>query len=180
VAGHELRRPAEGRFVESSVGLAYRPIRNDRLNLLGKYTYLYDLPTLGQDPTRTDQRSHVFAIEGLYDLTPRWGLGAKLALREGELRADRDSGEWFSSGADLWVLRARYHLIRNWDGLVEYRVLSVDEAEDRKSGILAALYRQIRENFKVGVGYNFTDFTDDLTDLDYESEGWFVKVVGTM
>ncbi len=170
----------EGRFVESSVGLAYRPPEHDRLNLLGKYTYLFDLPTEGQLPLRTDQRSHVFALEGLYDVNPRWGLGAKYAMRESELRADRDRGSWFESGADLWVVRARYHMIREWDGVLEYRMLSADEAGDEKSGALAAVYRHFQENFKVGVGYNFTDFSDDLTELDYENQGWFIKLIGKM
>jgi hypothetical protein len=28
------------------------------------------------------------------------------------------------------------------------------------------------------VGYNFTDFSDDLTDLDFDSQGLFVNIVG--
>jgi hypothetical protein len=31
---------------------------------------------------------------------------------------------------------------------------------------------------KFGIGYNFTDFSDDLTLLDYEHEGWFLNAVG--
>ncbi len=31
--------------------------------------------------------------------------------------------------------------------------------------------RYLGEHFKVGVGYNFTDFSDDLTDLNYDSQG---------
>jgi hypothetical protein len=30
----------------------------------------------------------------------------------------------------------------------------------------------------VGVGYNFTDFSDDLTDLSYRSRGVFVNLLG--
>ena len=30
-----------------------------------------------------------------------------------------------------------------------------------------------------GVGYNFTDFSDDLTDFDYDHKGWFLNMVGT-
>jgi hypothetical protein len=33
---------------------------------------------------------------------------------------------------------------------------------------------------KVGVGYNFTDFPEDLTDLSFRSEGAFVNLIGTM
>jgi len=32
----------------------------------------------------------------------------------------------------------------------------------------------------VGVGYNFTDFNDRLTTLDYESKGWFLNLNGRL
>jgi hypothetical protein len=38
--------------------------------------------------------------------------------------------------------------------------------------------RQIGENFKVGAGYNFTDFNDDLTELEYDNKGWFLTLSG--
>ena len=38
--------------------------------------------------------------------------------------------------------------------------------------------RQIGENFKVGVGYNFADFSDDLTDLEYDHKGFFLNLSG--
>jgi flagellar motor protein MotB len=38
----------EGGYTEAVVGYAYRPVRNDRLNALAKYTYFYNFPTTGQ------------------------------------------------------------------------------------------------------------------------------------
>jgi hypothetical protein len=32
----------------------------------------------------------------------------------------------------------------------------------------------------VGAGYNFTDFSDDLTDLSYDHQGMFVNLIGVM
>jgi len=46
--------------------------------------------------------------------------------------------------------------------------------------VLAALYRHITKNLKAGVGYNFTDFSDDLTDLKYNHKGVFLNFIGTM
>ena len=34
------------------------------------------------------------------------------------------------------------------------------------------------KHMKVGAGYNFTDFSDDLTDNDYDSNGWFFDITG--
>ena len=47
-------------------------------------------------------------------------------------------------------------------------------------GISAQNYRveQIGNNLKVGAGYNFTDFSDDLTDNDYDANGWFFDITG--
>lgn len=47
-----------------------------------------------------------------------------------------------------------------------------------RSGFLTAVYYHLHKNFKAGVGYNFTDFSDDMTDLSYRSHGWFFNVIG--
>jgi hypothetical protein len=41
------------------------------------------------------------------------------------------------------------------------------------------VYRYIGKNMKAGAGYNFTDFSDDLTDLSYDHRGVFVNLVVT-
>ncbi|MBT8143094.1 MAG: hypothetical protein KJO55_00235, partial [Gammaproteobacteria bacterium] len=166
------------RFTEAGIGLAYRPVANNRLNMLAKYTFLYDLPAPLQVDGGTDQRSHIVALEGIYRLTPKWELGGKLAQRSGELRTDRDSGQWFESTTNFAALRARYHLISRWDGMLEYRTIDVDEANSTRDGWLIALDRHINNNFRLGIGYNFTDFSDDLTNLDYDHKGWFINAIG--
>ena len=47
-------------------------------------------------------------------------------------------------------------------------------------GGLAAIYRYFGEHMKVGVGYNFTDFSDDLTDLSYDNQGVFFNFIGSL
>ncbi|MGI9303122.1 MAG: OmpA family protein, partial [Gammaproteobacteria bacterium] len=168
----------EAKFAEVDLGAAYRPVFSSRLNLLGKYTYLYDLPSLAQVPNRPDERAHIFAVEALYDLTQRWELGAKLAYKNNELRLNRNEGEWFDSSARLAVVRGRYHLIKRWDALAEYRWLSVEENDDDKHGALLGVYRHFGDHFKIGAGYNFTDFNSDLSELDYDNHGWFVDLIG--
>ena len=41
-----------------------------------------------------------------------------------------------------------------------------------------AAYNHVGDSFKVGLGYNFTEFSDDLTDLDYEYAGWYINLLG--
>jgi hypothetical protein len=106
-------------------------------------------------------------------------VGAKYAQRFGELRDTRVDGDWYSSRADLWVVRGDLHLVHEWDMLIEGRRLSVHEARDSRTGMLAAIYRHLNAHVKMGVGYNFTDFSDDLTDLSYRSRGPFVNILST-
>ena len=167
----------EARFTEASVGFAYRPALNDRFNMLTRLTYIDDLPSAGQDSAAVDERSWVLATEGAFALTPRWELGGKLAGKRGEVRQQRGAGPWFDSNTRFYAARLRYHMIRHWDGLAEYRWLETVEDETVKSGALLALYRHVGEHVKVGLGFNFTDFNDDLTRLDYDNHGWFLDIV---
>lgn len=63
------------------------------------------------------------------------------------------------------------------DITTEYRYLDAKEAGDSKSGFLVGVYRHLNNNVKIGAGYNFTNFSDDLTDLSYRSQGPFVNII---
>lgn len=172
----------DGNYHEFVLGSAYRPVDNDRWNTLFKYTHLHNVPTAGQltpsgQAADYAQRSQVFSIDTIYDVKPWLSVGAKYAFRIGELKAPVATGEWFSSRADLLILRADLHLVKEWDALIELRNLRATEAQDAKAGALLGVYRHLGKGVKVGVGYNFTKYSDDLTDLSYRSKGWFLNVL---
>ncbi|WEX10577.1 TonB-dependent receptor [Chelativorans sp. AA-79] len=177
-------------YVEASVGYAYRPVDNEKLNALFKYTWLYDLPGNNQlisgatgDSFAPAQRSHIVSADLIYDLTPWLSVGGKYGFRYSEVKYRTGGGstfeeEWQASSAHLGVLRADLHLIKSWDVLIEGRALHMPEADTTDWGALAALYRHVGNNFKVGVGYNFGRFSDDLRDLTLDDQGVFLNVVG--
>jgi outer membrane protein OmpA-like peptidoglycan-associated protein len=183
---------AAAKYTEAVLGYAVRPVSHDKLNLLFKVTYLHDLSSPGQvvatDVTPTavstlgidyQQRSQVAAVDATYDLSSRWTVGGKLAWRGGELRPSRDnSAPWFKSSAELAIARVDWKVVRRYDWLLELRTLRASELKERRSGLLTAGYYHVNENFKVGVGYNFTDFSDNLTDLSYRSRGVFLNLLG--
>jgi hypothetical protein len=174
----EIHDHAQATFTEAGIGFAYRPVDNNRFNLIGKYTYLYDLSTLAQDSAKADERSHIVSAEMSYQLSPRWSLGSKVGVKLYGLREDRDQGEWYESNIYLAALRANYHIVKSWDAMVEAHMLS-QEDDGIKKGFLVGIYKHIGEHVKMGVGYNFTDFSDDLTDTaDYQAGGWFINVIG--
>jgi hypothetical protein len=96
------------------------------------------------------------------------------------LSQDRENPEFFDSRAHLYVARADWHFVNRWDLLIEGRMLDLPDAQDSRSGALIGLYRHFGKHMKVGVGYNFTDFSDDLTDLDFDSQGVFLNVIGKL
>jgi hypothetical protein len=175
----------DGGYTEAVLGYAFRPVRHDRLNALIKYTYFYNVPTTDQLTQKSlaaefIQKSHVGAIDLTYDLNPRWSIGGKYAHRRGELSLTRANPEFFDNTADLFVVRTDFRFKEDWEGLVEARVLTMPDLSDERSGALVVVSRYLNPHFKVGVGYNFTDFSDDLTDLSFDHRGVFLNLTGAL
>ncbi|WP_420963090.1 TonB-dependent receptor [Brucella sp. IR073] len=180
----------DGDYVDASIGYAYRPVDNDRLNALFKYAWVYDLPGTDQvsaitgDEYGPAQRSHILSADFTYELMPWLSIGGKYGMRYGQVRerlldGDREEfSEWYTSSAHLGIVRADLHIVKNWDALVEGRVLHMPEAKTTDYGALLAVYRHVGENFKVGAGYNFGVFSDDLRDLTLDDRGVFLNVIG--
>ncbi len=173
----KLSRENEARFIEAGIGLAYRPVWNDRLNLLSEIVYTYDLQPLSQS-NEVDEKSLTGSIEGIYRLGRYWDIGAKYSYKQGSERSNRVTGEWYDSTKDLIAARLTYHLAKEWDIFGEYHILSTKETDQSKSGMILSLNKEIGNNLRLGLGYNFTDFNDDLTSRDYDSKGWFINIVG--
>ncbi|WP_211371892.1 hypothetical protein [Marilutibacter maris] len=176
----EIDPLAGAKFVEANAGFAWRPWNSTRYALFGKYTYLYDVSSLGQvgdNLADYDQRNQILSVEGVYHPDTRWEFAGKLMRREGEVRLGRLSGDWADSAATFAAAQVRYGFADNWHSLLEYRWLGVKDGGDRQ-GLLLGVDRDIGRNFRVGVGYNFTEFSDDLTDFDYDHRGWFLNMVG--
>jgi hypothetical protein len=175
----------DGGYTEAVVGYAYRPVRHDRVSALAKYTYFYNVPTTDQVAMQNTaaefiQKSHIAAFDLSYDITADWSIGGKYAYRLGQVSLDREDPEFFDNAAQLVVSRADWRFLEGWESLVELRMLDLPDLDQRRSGALTAVYRYIGKHLKVGAGYNFTDFTDDLTDLSYDHQGAFVNLIGAM
>ena len=184
---------ALGRFAEFDVGYAYRPVTHDRLQLLARYSYLHDVATFGQllRPEHPgDERAHVVSADALWELSGRWHLGARFALKRGDFRLEKGQGDWLELNQRLSGVRLNYQLPRVlnddapsgrrwWNGvelIAEYRWLR-DLAEDStRDGALFGVYRRFGANYRLGAGYNFSDFSDDLRRQGYRAHGWFVDL----
>lgn len=173
-----LANSDDAEFVEAGLGFALRPVTNDRLNLLGRVTWLYDLPTVTQSSS-PDQRSLVGSMEGVYEFTRYLSFGAKIAYREGEIRLQRSTGSWIGNDATLAALRMNYRVPFGLDFLVSWHWLSSQASDSLKQGAMIAVGRSVSDHLKFSIGYNFTDFDDNLTNDSYDVKGWFFNLVGT-
>lgn len=169
----------DGTLVDASIGYALRPVMNEQLNLLASYRYLYDM--FGQEvdgvaETGPVQESHVANLEINYDMTREWTLGAKVGGRWTESAAE--NGEPLTRN-DAWlaITNVRYNVVHNWDALIEGRYFDAVDAGASEAGALAAIYRHFGDNAKIGLGYNFSSFSDDLTDLTLDDRGVFINLV---
>jgi uncharacterized repeat protein (TIGR01451 family) len=169
----------DAEFHEMGIGLAYRPVEFDRLNLLAKYSYITNLMPESQNDfsQTTNDIRNIYAIEGAFDVCRYLQLVGKFAMRDmDEKVGPRD---WTASQTYLYIARLNFHVTNKWDIAGEYRTLANRQIEDSKSGWLIEIDREIIKYARLGVGYNFTDYDDDLANNDnYDSGGWFVRVNG--
>ncbi|OGX56977.1 MAG: hypothetical protein A2447_05700 [Omnitrophica WOR_2 bacterium RIFOXYC2_FULL_38_12] len=170
----------EAQHREVMIGFGYRPVLNDRLNLLGRYTYLESQGPAEQEDTALveQERAHVLSGEAVYDISEHWQFAEKLAIRVAE---EKVAGFDFTKTRTwLMIHRLNYKIDRDWSIGGEFRTLSVVEAKDIKRGVLIEASRNLGDFSQLGLGYNFTTFSDDLTDLDYSSQGPFVRMTGKL
>ncbi len=174
----------DARFMEGGLGFAYRPVDHNRVNALFQYSFLYDVPSAGQAAGNEvspsidyKQRSHLLSADADIALNEMLTLGAKYGLKFGEITSSRVSEDWQTSTVHLGVVGVDWHMVHEWDALVEYRAMALEEQDEIHHGPLVSVYRHVGDNLKVGVGYNFSEFDNDLFDIDRSNQGFFTNVV---
>ncbi|HEY5648651.1 MAG TPA: hypothetical protein VIU33_04075, partial [Nitrospiria bacterium] len=165
----------DGELEERSIGLAYRPINHDRLNALARFTRVADQQPFSLDlsgPWKT--ALDVASIEWSLEITPFLEWVEKEAVRiKREKENDRGS---VKTRTYLSIHRLNLQIFKPIDLGLEYRMLRQLEAGDQKEGWLAELMWQAAKHFRFGLGYNFTDFSDnEFSDNDYSVKGWFFR-----
>ncbi|HEX6839679.1 MAG TPA: hypothetical protein VF334_24040, partial [Polyangia bacterium] len=174
------------RSSEATAGFAWRPSWTDRFAILGRYTYLDEgLPNAQAQNGPTDpltgaplgfrEKAHVMSLAGDGRVIWRFSLGEKVAAkRREELTPDGNSAAWMI----LWINRITFHVTKKWDALAEYRLL-YGPGPALTHGVAIEVNRIIVGHLRLGVGWNFADFSDDETRLgDGSEKGFFVRAQG--
>jgi len=80
----------------------------------------------------------------------------------------------------LLLHRFNFHITRKWDLALEYRfLLQADAANNYRHGPLVEIDREFYDYIRLGMGYNFTDFDDDLRRVnDFTKSSLFFRITG--
>jgi uncharacterized repeat protein (TIGR01451 family) len=170
----------ESIFREQSAGFAYRPVAIDWIQALVRWTEIRNLPTLNQVAAPRDERTDtVLSLQTTVDLHRLVSLTEKYAIRDQEIDVANVATD-LKSRMRLWINRVNYHLSDTWDAALEYRKLAMEEAGDNAAdGFLLEVNRLFWGHLRLGVGYNFTEFTDnEFSANDYSAKGFFFRIQG--
>ncbi len=176
-------------FMELNTGFAYRPVDWDKFNALTRYTYTRNLGNQIQyygygdqndvlGSYQTNETAHILAMDLAYDLHRYFGIVEKIGYKLAGLTtgfADEALLHTF-----LWGHRFNFHVTRKWDVALEYRFLFENSAADNfRQGPLVEFNRDLYDYVRLGVGYNFANFDDDLRKSNnYNAHGPFVRMSG--
>ncbi len=166
------------RFTEVQLGVAYRPIWNDRLTFLADYKYLTDDFPSDQISTLEGFIGHdrsIYQAEMMLDINEHLTWVEKIALRQQEVRVLGSDNEL--SRTILHAHRLNLKLNQKVGLAFEYRVLSQTLSDDISQGVLIEADIRLLDTLSMAVGYNFSDFNSDVSsDLNIEKEGVYMRV----
>ena len=166
----------ESRDIEGTLGFAYRPVAFDTVDVLARYTYLGEMAPYGLALNeRREERSHVMSVAPIIELPWNFQWVEKVAYRHIRLNVEGMP----EVRNDLWLLinRLNYHLLRRVDIGAEYRFLHQSLTQDWEHGVLLEAAYILQDHVRLGLGYNFTRFTEDeLGDFDRDASGVFFRV----
>lgn len=181
----------EAYLEEGTLGVAYRPITHDWVSVLSKLSRKVESRPLSLKEGRAeDYTIHAFAVEPIVELPWKLQLAFKLALKHASQQLDDLPRA--DALTTLWISRLNWHALGTFRSLgvdpvipgeidlgVEYRLLAGFTAERFEHGVLLETQYAPVDYFRIGLGWNFTHFSDDeLARDDRDYSGFFLRGVG--
>jgi uncharacterized repeat protein (TIGR01451 family) len=163
-------------YTEKSIGLAYRPTASDVFNALGRFTVIDDSrPVLSDSALMQKTRLDVFSIEWSWELNQyiEWVDKEAIKVKQEAIAGLPDA----RTTTFLSIHRLNFRLWKHFDWGVEYRSLRQEESDDARNGWLTELAWRANRFTRLGIGYNFTDFSDnEFSDNDYSVKGFYLRL----
>jgi hypothetical protein len=182
----------EAYFEEGAFGVAFRPVTHDWVSVLAKISRRVDVRPLSLEfGVSDDYVAHAMSLEPIVELPWRVQIVEKLALKHASQKLGDTPEAQAVTG--LWINRLNLHALGMVRSLgvdpvvpgeidlgVEYRVMAGFTYGAVEHGPLVEVQVAPIEHFRLGVGYNWTRFSDDELDSgNIDQSGFFVRAVGT-
>jgi hypothetical protein len=166
------------RFMEFQTGIAYRPIEFDWINFLMQYKMLDD-----KSPDQQSDLSSLFRnIDELYQFDVAFDVTDKVTLVESFSRRDRQaitSTGRTDSNLYQWINRVEYDFHPQFELIGEYRLEGLHQSDEIEYGAMIQLDYKPLPFVRVGVGYDFRSYENNLTPTDeVKTNGVFFRVTG--
>ena len=181
----------EAYLEEGIFGAAYRPVSHDWISVVTNVSRRVEVRPLSlEGGSSEDYSSHALSVEPIVELPWNVQLVAKGALKHTSQQIDS------LPRADAWTTLALSRV--NWHSLaalremgidsyipgeldlgIEYRMLAGWSADRLEHGMLLEAQYAPVPYFRMGVGWNFTRFSDQmLSREDEDHSGFFLRAVG--
>jgi hypothetical protein len=153
-------------------GLAYRPIHENWLNIIGKYEIKIDknhyiAPFINYNTS-------IISVHTFMEPVQKLELGMKYAFKTA---TENSVNFGATTNTNFYLLRAEYDITDDWNAGAEYRLLHQVEAGDFLNGYSIDAGYVVYRNVRLSAGYNFKGYKErDLVDYSLWSQGPFVKV----
>lgn len=154
------------------IGSAYRPIKTNWLNIIGKIELKgdnnhYIAPFL-------DDRASIASVHSYIEPIKRVELGIKLAYKLGWQRSN-DFEQ--NTHTEFYLVNAKYYFTQSLDVGGEFRLMKQAEVKDLTLGYHAELGYVVLNNLRISAGYNFKGYKEkDLVEYSLWSKGPFVRM----
>jgi uncharacterized repeat protein (TIGR01451 family) len=169
----------EAETMDLQLGVVYRPL-DEGFSIVFRAAHQVEMRPVGLDTEGGSLRTtaDIVAIEPIIELPLRLQITPKLAFRRAVEEAEAAPSE-VATNTLLAGLRLSFHLLDSLDISTEYRWLFIDELEQMSHGALAEISVTIARYARIGAGYNFSGFDDNLFDsLSRNDHGFFVRLTG--
>lgn len=152
-----------------SLGFAYRPIENDRLNAFFHAEWWDRSQDRQPGSLLYDDNKLLGAAEGIYQLTADSTIALKYAGKQYE-------EDGYSLYNDLYSARWLTQFGRRWEFGLTGRIMNEHEQGNTWVGGSIEVGVRTWKFIWTTIGYSFDDFDADLVGHDYSGEGVFLKL----
>ena len=145
--------------------IIYRPLNKDY-----RFRYQYDKQEQfnQNNKMREKNKSTKHSLNLIYKLNKKLSFNTNLAQYKTEQKIKQNN---LKNKIGLYRLGIDYKLNKKYLLNLEYRKLMERLSYKKDSGFLVGLRRNINDNLSLGLEYNFTDFGNDIKQIDDEAKG---------